>query len=100
FIRATTNISNYTYRFAKTAEKLGLVVMDDSESIMKCTNKVFLTELLKNNKVPAPASVILKNFAPEWKSDLLSELTFPMVLKIPDGAFSRGVVKVRNDKEL
>ncbi|EJK2115315.1 glutaminyl transferase [Vibrio navarrensis] len=100
FIRATTNISNYTYRFAKTAEKLGLVVMDDSESIMKCTNKVFLTELLKNNKVPAPASVILKNFDPEWKSDLLSELTFPMVLKIPDGAFSRGVVKVRNEEEL
>ncbi|MBE4593531.1 glutaminyl transferase [Vibrio navarrensis] len=100
FIRATTNISNYTYRFAKTAEKLGLVVMDDSESIMKCTNKVFLTELLKNNKVPTPASVILKNFDPEWKSDLLSELTFPMVLKIPDGAFSRGVVKVRNEEEL
>ncbi|QSA18687.1 RimK family alpha-L-glutamate ligase, partial [Vibrio furnissii] len=47
FIRATTNISNFTYRFAKTAEKMGLVVMDDSESIMKCTNKVFLTELLQ-----------------------------------------------------
>ncbi|RAH30935.1 RimK family alpha-L-glutamate ligase, partial [Vibrio vulnificus] len=38
FIRSTTNISNFTYRFAKTAEKLGLIVMDDSESIMKCTN--------------------------------------------------------------
>ncbi|EJE8557173.1 RimK family protein [Vibrio vulnificus] len=100
FIRSTTNISNFTYRFAKTAEKLGLIVMDDSESIMKCTNKVFLTELLKNNKVPAPASVILKNFDPEWKSDLLNELDFPMVLKIPDGAFSRGVVKVRNEEEL
>lgn len=100
FIRATTNISNYTYRFAKTAEKLGLVVMDDSESIMKCTNKVFLTELLQQNKVPAPQGVILQSFNPDWKQQVLNELDFPMVLKIPDGAFSRGVIKVRNEAEL
>ena len=29
FIRATTNIDNYTYQFARRAEKLGLVVIDD-----------------------------------------------------------------------
>jgi glutathione synthase/RimK-type ligase-like ATP-grasp enzyme len=100
FIRATTNISNFTYRFAKTAEKMGLVVMDDSESIMKCTNKVFLTELLQRNNVPAPQSVILQRFDPQWKSKVIAELSFPMVLKIPDGAFSRGVVKVRDEQEL
>lgn len=100
FIRATTNISNYTYRFAKTAEKMGLVVMDDSESIMKCTNKVFLTELLQRNKVPAPKGVILQSFDEQWKSNVMQELSFPMVLKIPDGAFSRGVVKVRDEQEL
>ncbi len=100
FIRATTNISNYTYQFAKTAEKMGLVVMDDSESIMKCTNKVFLTELLERNKVPAPKSVILKSFDEHWKTHLFEHLDFPMVLKIPDGAFSRGVVKVKNEQEL
>ncbi len=100
FIRATTNISNYTYRFAKMAEKMGLIVMDDSESIMKCTNKVFLTELLEHNNVPAPKSVIVKSFDPDWKAGLLEQLTFPLVLKIPDGAFSRGVVKVRDPDEL
>ncbi len=100
FIRATTNISNYTYQFAKTAEKLGLIVMDDSESIMKCTNKVFLTELLERNHVAAPKSVILKSFDSEWQAKLLEQLDFPMVLKIPDGAFSRGVVKVKNQQEL
>ena len=100
FIRATTNISNFTYRFAKTAEKLGLIVMDDSESIMKCTNKVFLTELLQRNHVPAPAGVILQSFNPNWQQELLEKLAFPMVLKIPDGAFSRGVIKVKNQEEL
>ncbi|ASA57351.1 RimK family protein [Vibrio gazogenes] len=100
FIRATTNISNETYRFAKTAEKMGLVVMDDSESIMKCTNKVFLTELLQRNHIPTPKSVIVQSFDPDWQEKLLSELSFPMVLKIPDGAFSRGVIKVTDINSL
>ncbi|MDX1301588.1 RimK family protein [Photobacterium sp.] len=100
FIRATTNISNFTYRFAKAAEKLGLVVMDDSESIMKCTNKVFLTELLQRNNVPAPKSVILRSFDSNWKQALLENLELPLVLKIPDGAFSRGVVKVSDEASL
>ncbi len=100
FIRTTTNISNFSYRFAKTGEKLGLVVIDDAESIMKCTNKVFLTELLQKNRVPAPTSVIVQSFNPQWKTQLLEQLDFPMVLKIPDGAFSRGVIKVRNEAEL
>lgn len=100
FIRSTTNISNFTYRFAKTAEKMGLVVIDDSESIMKCTNKVFLTELLQRNNVPAPKGVIVKSFDSDWKQNLLSQLELPMVLKIPDGAFSRGVVKVKTEEEL
>ena len=30
----------------------------------------------------------------------LAGLSFPMVLKIPDGSFSKGVVKVRNEDEL
>ena len=100
FIRATTNISNFTYRFAKRAEKLGLVVMDDPESIMKCTNKVFLTELLERHKVPAPKSMISCNFDPNWKKSLLEHMSLPLVLKIPDGAFSVGVVKVTDESTL
>lgn len=100
FIRATTNISNFTYRFAKRAEKLGLVVMDDPESIMKCTNKVFLTELLDRHNVPAPKSMILRSFDPNWKQSLLEHMSLPLVLKIPDGAFSVGVVKVTDESTL
>ncbi|QUJ67712.1 RimK family protein [Photobacterium sp. GJ3] len=100
FIRATTNIGNFTYRFAKTAEKLGLVVMDDPESIMKCTNKVFLTELLRLHKVPTPKSAVLKSFDPGWLDQAENEIGYPMVLKVPDGAFSVGVVKVKNRDEL
>ncbi|MBD1557774.1 RimK family protein [Vibrio sp. S9_S30] len=100
FIRATTNIANFTYKFAKAAENLGLVVMDDPESIMKCTNKVFLTELLTLHKVPMPNSMILRQGDRTLLEDAVQKIGFPMVLKVPDGAFSIGVVKVKNREEL
>lgn len=100
FIRATTNISNFTYKFAKAAENLGLVVMDDPESIMKCTNKVFLTELLSLHKVPTPKSAILRAGADDMLDSAIEHIGFPMVLKVPDGAFSIGVVKVKTRDEL
>ena len=96
FIRSTTNISNFTYRFAKAAEKMGLVVMDDTESIMKCTNKVFLTEMLNHHNVPMPKSVIVKASDPDWADNLIATIGLPAVLKVPDGAFSLGVVKVKD----
>lgn len=100
FIRSTTNISNFTYRFAKSAEQLGLIVMDDPESIMKCTNKVFLSELLASHKVPAPKSMIFKASDEGWQDALIAEIGLPAVLKVPDGAFSLGVVKVKERAQL
>ncbi|MGZ5302754.1 MAG: RimK family protein, partial [Bacteroidia bacterium] len=47
FIRETTNVNHYTYRFARRAAIEGLVVMDDPESILRCSNKVYLAELLE-----------------------------------------------------
>src|SRR5690606_28874131 len=51
FIRETTNVNHHTFRFAKKAEADGLVVIDDPDSILKCTNKVYLNELLTTNKI-------------------------------------------------
>jgi glutathione synthase/RimK-type ligase-like ATP-grasp enzyme len=41
FIRETTGVNHHTYRFARRAEAEGLVVVDDPQSILKCTNKVY-----------------------------------------------------------
>ena len=46
FIRETTNLNHYTYRFARKAAAEGMVVMDDPDSIRRCVNKIFLSELL------------------------------------------------------
>ncbi|HEX7029438.1 MAG TPA: RimK family protein [Gammaproteobacteria bacterium] len=97
FIRDTTRINHYTYRFARKAEAEGMAVIDDPVSIMRCTNKVYLAELLRANKIPHPKTLILQ----EGQLDAAeTELAYPIVLKIPDGSFSRGVFKAANRNEL
>ncbi|UVE18897.1 RimK family protein [Pseudomonas sp. LS44] len=99
-IRETTSVDNHTYRFAKKAESEGLVVMDDPTSILRCTNKVYLTDLLRSNKLAMPASEILYKDNPQELEQVGERLGFPLVLKIPDGCFSRGVIKVENQEQL
>ena len=97
FIRDTTRIDHYTYRFAKKAESEGMVVIDDPRSILLCANKVYLAELLRANKVPTPKTVIV------GKGDLdaaEAQIGYPMVLKVPDGSFSLGVYKVENRERM
>lgn len=94
FIRETTAINNHTYRFAKKAESEGMVVLDDPSSIMRCTNKVYLADLLQKNKVPAPKTRILQKADLKHLDAVADELGLPIVLKIPDGSFSRGIIKV------
>jgi len=100
FIRTTTNIDHYTYRFAKKAENEGLVSIDDSNSILRCTNKIYLADLFRTNKVPSPKTVVLYKDQPEQLADLGQRLGFPIVVKIPDGAFSKGVEKAQDASEL
>ncbi|UXX77680.1 RimK family protein [Reichenbachiella carrageenanivorans] len=95
-IRVTTNVNHYTYRFAKKAESEGLVVFDDPNSILKCTNKVYLHELLVANKIKVPKSHILR----KDHQEIPSEFNYPLVIKQPDGSFSKGVKKIANAEEL
>ncbi|MCW9038958.1 MAG: RimK family alpha-L-glutamate ligase, partial [Rhodospirillales bacterium] len=97
FIRETTTVNHHTFRFASRAEALGIPVIDDSLSILRCTNKVFLAEALQSQNIQAPETVILSR---RTLADASKSLAFPMVLKIPDGSFSRGVVKVKDQDEL
>ena len=101
FIRETTAINNHTYRFAKRAESEGMVVLDDPQSILRCTNKIFLADLLSTNGVTTPKTLILSKDRQKEDMQLAIEaLGFPMVIKIPDGSFSRGIVKAENKESL
>jgi glutathione synthase/RimK-type ligase-like ATP-grasp enzyme len=97
FIRETTSIDNHTYRFARRAWQEGMPVIDDPISMIRCTNKVFLMELLGHNRVPTPPTIMLAEGADLPKA--MDELGLPLVVKIPDGSFSRGVHKVSSSEE-
>ncbi len=97
FIRETTSVNHHTFRFAQRAAAEGMVVMDDPVSILRCTNKVYLAELLNRHGVPTPKTLVVHS---KNRDLIATELGLPCVLKQPDSAFSRGVIKVENREEL
>ncbi|PKM11761.1 MAG: RimK family alpha-L-glutamate ligase [Gammaproteobacteria bacterium HGW-Gammaproteobacteria-3] len=100
FIRETTAIDHHTYRFAKRAESEGLVVLDDPDSILKCTNKVFLADLLSMHAIDTPRTQLLMRDKALDFAELEQLFQYPVVLKIPHGSFSRGVVKAHDRADL
>ena len=96
-IRETTSVNHHTYRFARRAQSEGLAVMDDPDAILRCTNKVYLAELLQGARVRTPHTLIVHS---ENRDEVESTLGLPCVLKLPDSSFSQGVVKARTTEEL
>jgi len=98
FIRETTSIDDHTYRFARRAVQEGMPVIDDPISMIRCTNKIYLHELMTTNGIAVPPTVIIAGMHDLTRA--ADELGFPMVLKVPDSSFSRGVKKVDDLGEL
>jgi glutathione synthase/RimK-type ligase-like ATP-grasp enzyme len=90
FIRETTHVNHHTYRFARRAVAEGMPVIDDPTSIFRCTNKVFLAELLARHAVPMPQTLVVHRNNVER---IIPTLGLPVVLKRPDSAFSHGVMR-------
>ena len=97
FIRDTTRVNHYTYRFARQAAAEGLVVIDDPDSILKCSNKVYLAELLTQRSIPAPKTLVVHRGNLD---KVFATLGVPCIVKQPDSAFSAGVAKVTTQAEL
>ncbi|HJU21463.1 MAG TPA: RimK-like ATPgrasp N-terminal domain-containing protein, partial [Casimicrobiaceae bacterium] len=77
FIRDTTNVNHYTYQFARRAAAEGLIVVDDPDSILKCTNKVYLNELLTRHRVPVPKTLMVHR---DNVDDIVPMLGLPCIL--------------------
>ena len=100
FIRQTTAIDHPTYRLASKAQSLGLVVIDDAESILRCCNKVYLHDAFNYQKVPSLKTLVVADQSDETITQLEDNFTYPLVLKMPEGSFSKGVYKVADRTEL
>ena len=97
FLRETTAVNHHTFRFAQRAESDGLVVIDDPQSILRCTNKVFQAESFELHNVPTPRTWITHEADP---GEVERRVGFPCVLKCPDSAFSQGVVRCDDAAQL
>jgi glutathione synthase/RimK-type ligase-like ATP-grasp enzyme len=97
FIRTVTAVDHYAFRFAQTAESLGMPVIDDTQSILRCSNKVYLHELCLRHGLRTPRTLAASRKTPRTE---LHALGFPLVIKVPDGSFSAAVRKAADPAEL
>ncbi len=91
FIRTTTSVNHYTYQIARNALQDHLVVIDDPQSIIRCTNKVYLAELFAKHQLLTPPTQLVSKYDTQ-----LPPINFPCVVKKPDSSCSLGVVKIND----
>ncbi len=96
FIRALTDPRNASYAVARMAELRGLRVLDHSESIRICCDKVNMYARLMAKGVPMPETRFLNDpeVTRENAAELFEALGTPLVLKAPNSSFSNYVDKV------
>lgn len=96
WIRQTTSITNMTFAFAARAKALRIPVIDDYLSILICCNKIPQMSLLSEQGIKSPPTVLVSSDYFLDGIDRISKSPFgyPLVVKIPDGAFGHGMYKV------
>ena len=97
FNRAEPDVDGITYEFARRAESLGMPVVDDPVSMIKCTNKVFMHELMSRHRIPQPLTLVVHRGNLE---QVAATLGLPCVLKLPDSGFGLDVVKIESEDQL
>ena len=97
FLRTVTGMNHYSFLFAQRAKSLGIPVIDDPQSTVRCSNKVYLHELFQKAGLPTPRTLTISR-----KSSLeeVEVLGYPMILKQPDGTFSAAVKRIDSREEL
>ena len=96
FIRTLTGVREPSFQFALRAEMLDMPVIDDPQSIIRCSNKVFLEELLRREEIPTPRTLVVTSRTP-WPE--VEGLGLPVVVKLPDGSFSAAVHRCASRSE-
>lgn len=85
------------YEYLRRAASLGMPVVDDPESVLKCGNKVFMQELLNRHRIATPRTLIVQRGNVD---EIVPTLGLPCVLKLPDSGFGLDVVKIESEDGL
>jgi glutathione synthase/RimK-type ligase-like ATP-grasp enzyme len=97
FNRASPDVDGITYEFVRRAESLGMPVVDDPDSILKCLNKVYMHELMSRHRIPQPRTLTVQR---DNLEQVVPTLGLPCVLKLPDSGFGLDVVKIESEETL
>jgi glutathione synthase/RimK-type ligase-like ATP-grasp enzyme len=97
FNRASPEVDGFTYEFARRAESLGMPVVDDPESMLKCLNKVYMHELMSRHRIAQPRTLIVHRGNLQ---EVVATLGLPCVLKLPDSGFGLDVLKIESEDQL
>jgi glutathione synthase/RimK-type ligase-like ATP-grasp enzyme len=97
FNRASPEVNGFVYEFVRRAESLGMPVVDDPESILRCLNKVYMHELMNRHRIPTPKTLTVHRGNID---QVVPTLGLPCVLKLPDSGFGLDVVKIESEEEL
>ncbi len=97
FLRTVTGMDHYSFLFAQRAKSLGIPVIDDPQTTVRCSNKVYLSELFRKAGLPTPRTLTISR---KSSLDDAEVLGYPLIVKQPDGTFSAAVKKVSDRKEL
>jgi glutathione synthase/RimK-type ligase-like ATP-grasp enzyme len=97
FNRASPEVDGFVYEFARRAESLGMPVVDDSESILRCLNKVFMHELMGRHRIPTPRTLTVHRGNLD---EVTPTLGLPCVFKLPDSGFGLDVIKIESEAQL
>jgi glutathione synthase/RimK-type ligase-like ATP-grasp enzyme len=97
FNRASPEVAGFVYEFVRRAESLGMPVVDDAESILKCLNKVYMHELMNRHRIPTPRTLTVHRGNVD---QVVATLGLPCVLKLPDSGFGLDVVKIESEDQL
>lgn len=100
-IRSLTDPLNTSYVVARSAELLGKRVIDTSEAIRVCCDKVNMYRRLQLANVPLPETRFLdeKSVTTAEAAALFEQLGTPLVLKAPNSSFSAYVDKATTPEE-
>jgi glutathione synthase/RimK-type ligase-like ATP-grasp enzyme len=96
FLRQSTEVNNEAYTFARKAQQEAIAIIDYPDAILKCCNKVYMAEALKNANICTPKTIIVHA---NNRNSIVKQIGLPCILKAPDSTFSFGVKKAKTQKE-
>lgn len=97
FNRASPEVDGVIYEFVRRAEAMGMPVVDDPESILKCLNKVYMYELMNRHRIAQPRTLVVHR---SNLDQVVPTLGLPCVLKLPDSGFGLDVLKIESEQDL